>query len=402
MIAYNNTFLNNLAILKKCRTWFANNLISVEQMGAILKNYPANYYDPNLFIRIGLFLFMWLMIGAALGLYSLITLPAWSSGSSDTMRIFGLFTSSIFGGLSFLMLEKFIKEKNWFGNGMDDALLYSGLSSIFSLIVIFAGDNLNGANDVLLICFLFLPMLTLTAMRYLDRLVTLAALICFYCICFLLIMKTGSIAKFIMPFAFIALSAGLYVVTRRFLNKEELIHYQRCLTVVKAVAMVVFYVAGNYFVIRESSVEYFGLDLSMGQDIPMAVIFYTFTALVPLGYLFYGLKKKDKLMVWVALLLIAISVLTFKYYFSLGHPEITLTTAGLLMILLAYASIRYLNEDRYGITFKDDPNEDDFLKSNAEALIIARSFGSAPAQPSGGGVEFGGGEFGGAGSGDKY
>jgi hypothetical protein len=401
MIAYKKTFLDNLLIVKKCRTWFANLLITPEQMGSVLKNYPANYYDPNLFIRIGLFLFMWLLIGAALGLYSLATIPVVSRGSSDSMRVFGVITSFIFGGLSFFVLERFIKDRNWFGNGMDDALLYSGLSSVFSIIVILIGDNLNGANDVLFICVLFLPVLIIAAMRYLDRLVTLVAVTCFYCMSFLLIMKTGSIAKFIMPFFFMALSAGLYFLTIRFLNKPELVHYKRCLAILKAASMVVFYISGNYFVIRESSVEYFDLDLSFGQDIPLAFVFYVFTALVPLAYLFFGLQRKDKLMVWVALLLIAVAVLTFKYYFSLGHPEVTLTAAGLVMIILAYSSIRYLRNDRYGITFKNDPNEDDFLKSDAEALIIAQSFGSvAPSKDAG--VEFGGGEFGGAGSGGKF
>ena len=118
-------------------------------------------------------------------------------------------------------------------------------------------------------------------------------------------------------------------------------------------------------------------------------------------YLFFGLRAKDKLLVWVALLLIAISALTFKYYFSLGHPEVSLTIAGLVMMALAYVSIKYLVTDKKGITFKDDPNEDNFLKTNAEALVIAQSFGTH-AQPTDTGVEMGGGEFGGGGSGNKF
>ena len=402
MIAYKKKFLDNLLITKKCKTWFSNGLITSAQMSSVLINYPAGYYNPNVFIRVGLFLFMSITISAALGLYSLITLPALARGSSDSLMVFGVITSFIFGGLSFFILERFIKEKNWFGNGMDDALLYSGLSSVFSIIAILISDTLNASNNVLLICILFLPVLVIASMRYLDRLVTFFAVVCFCCVFFLVIMKTGSIAKFVMPFSFMALSATLFFITLRFLNNPDLVHYKRCLTIVKAASLIIFYISGNYFVIRESSVEYFGLDVSLGQDIPMAFLFYAFTALVPLAYLFFGLKKKDKLMVWVALLLIAVSVLTFKYYFSLGHPEITLTTAGLVMIILAYGSIRYLNQDRHGITFKDDPNEDDFLKSNAEALIIAQSFGSAATQSPDPGAEFGGGEFGGAGSGGKY
>ena len=102
----------------------------------------------------------------------------------------------------------------------------------------------------------------------------------------------------------------------------------------------------------------------------------------------------------VSLILIAAAALTFKYYFSLGHPEISLTIGGLIMIGVAYFSIRYLKSDRKGITFKDDPDEDNFLKSNAEALVIAQSFSAPAVQQSG--VEMGGGTFGGGGSGNKF
>jgi len=169
----------------------------------------------------------------------------------------------------------------------------------------------------------------------------------------------------------------------------------------KIITLIVFYLSGNYFVIRESSVEFFNLDLSEGGDIPLAFVFYAFTAIVPIFYLSFALKNKDKLLLLVSLLLITVAALTFKYYFSLGHPEVSLTIAGIVMIGVAYFSIRYLKTDKKGITFKDDPNENNFLKSNAEALIIAQSF-SSPAQTSTGGVEMGGGDFGGAGSGGKY
>ena len=402
MIAYSKNLLDNLLIRRKSGEWFARGLITTTQMAAVLKNYPATWYNPNFFIRIGLFLFTWIIIGAALGFYSLFTYEILRVVTSGSMVSYGTFTCLLFGSLSFFFLEKFIKEKNWYGNGMDDALLYSGLVSVFTMILLLLDDNLNDSDLVLLVFILFLPVLVLASLRYLDRVVTLAAVICFYCVVFQLIMKVGTVAKFIMPFVLMIISVGTYVLSIRFLTRAKLRHYAGCLKVIKAASLIVFYVAGNYFVIRESSVEFFGLNLTDGEDIPMSLLFYAFTALVPLIYLFFGLKKKDKLMVWVALVLITISVLTFKYYFSLGHPEITLTTAGLVMIALAYGSIRYLARDRYGITFKDDPNEDDFLKTNAEALIIAQSFGTNEVQSNDAGVEFGGGEFGGGGSGNKF
>ena len=73
------------------------------------------------------------------------------------------------------------------------------------------------------------------------------------------------------------------------------------------------------------------------------------------------------------------------------------------MIVLAYASIKYLKIPKYGITFEEENDEDSFLKTNAEALIIAQSFTQqAQSNQQQNTTEFGGGDFGGAGAGSKF
>ncbi|MBK6523691.1 MAG: hypothetical protein IPG08_16040 [Sphingobacteriaceae bacterium] len=399
MIAYNKILLSNMLIVKKAKQWFSRDLISGAQMASVLSKYPIEYFKPNIFIKVGLFLFTLFLIGAALGLFSLMSMGILVN--NDSFEGYSIFVSIIFGGACVFFLEKFIQWRNWYSNGIDDALLYSALSFIFSAIAFSISNDLNDEDGFLLMCFIYLPFLMAGAVRYIDRVVTIFMIACMYCIFFLVIMKIGNAAKFIMPFAFMGLSAAFYFIVKKQMTLSSRTHYNGCFKVIKAISLIVFYVSGNYYVIRESSVEFFNLDLMEGQDIPMALIFYAFTAFVPLLYLFFGLRAKDKLLVWVALLLIAISALTFKYYFSLGHPEVSLTFAGMVMMALAYVSIKYLVTDKKGITFKDDPNEDNFLKTNAEALVIAQSFGTH-AQPTDTGVEMGGGEFGGGGSGNKF
>ncbi len=399
MIAYNEILLSNLLVVKKTKQWFSRDLINGAQMASVLNKYPIEYFKPNIFIKVGLFLFTLFLISAGLGLFSLVTMSIFMNDNS--FEGYSIVVSIVFGGACVFFLEKFIQWRNWYSNGIDDALLYSALSFIFSAVAFSISNNLNDEDGLLLLCFIYLPFLIAAAVRYIDRVVTIFMVVCIYTIFFLLIMKIGDVAKFIMPFAFMALSAAFYFIVKKQMYLPQIIHYKGCLKVIKSIALIVFYVSGNYYVIRESSVEFFHLDLNEGQDIPMALIFYAFTAFVPLLYLFFGLRSKDKLMVWAALLLIAVSAITFKYYFSLGHPEVSLTIAGIMMIVLAYASIKYLINDKNGITFKDDPNEDNFLKTNAEALVIAQSFGTH-AQPIDTGVEMGGGQFGGGGSGDKF
>jgi hypothetical protein len=119
-------------------------------------------------------------------------------------------------------------------------------------------------------------------------------------------------------------------------------------------------------------------------------------------YSYFGLKQKDKTLLWSGLVLLSASALTFKYYFSLGHPEIALTMAGILLILVAYFAINYFKLPKLGITFEEQKDEDSFLKSNAEALIILETLTPKSANVSQNSAEFGGGQSGGAGSGDSY
>ena len=85
----------------------------------------------------------------------------------------------------------------------------------------------------------------------------------------------------------------------------------------------------------------------------------------------------------------------------MGHPEITLTVAGLIMILVAYFSIKYFKTDKHGLTYKEELDENSFLKSQAEALALVQTFGQQPTSINKT-ENFGGGEFGGAGSGGNF
>ncbi|MBL7884272.1 MAG: hypothetical protein JNL69_09395 [Bacteroidia bacterium] len=398
MIAYNKKFITHLAIIKKAKQWYAEKLISAEQMALLLKKYQTDFYSPNLFIKIGLFIFTLITISAALGFYSLFSFTA--INGLEQSNVFPVFTSILFAIICIVILELFIQNKLIFRSGVDEALLYAALSFILSGIL-FAVDN-DSNNGMLISSIVFLPFLVVASIRYIDTITSILTMICMYCIVFLILLKLGDIAKLIMPFALMVISAIFYLSIKKQKKQEKLSLWKNCFTAAECIVMIVFYLACNYYVIRESSVEFFNMELQAGEDIPLAFVFYILTALVPLLYVFVGLKNKDKVSLWIGLLLVAIAAFTFKYYFSLGHPEITLTFAGIAMILTAYFSIRYLKIDKHGITFKEDMDEDNFLKSNAEALLVAQSFSQqvhTPQQPEN---TFGGGNFGGAGSGEKF
>jgi hypothetical protein len=398
MKAYNADIIKNSFLKKKAAFWHANKLISDEQYATILQKYSASFQASNVFVKIGLFIFILFIVLASLGIYSLLFSSIMYS--SDGMVGFWVFTCVLFAAACFFVLELFIKNKNIYNSGTDEALLYIGL--MFLGVGIFLATDEISSDSPLLYFFTALPFITFAVIRYADRITTLVLSFFVYAILFLVIMKLGDVAKLIMPFALMLFSVALYFQLKKFKNKTELFYWKPCIAVVECFALLVFYLACNYYVIRESSVEFFSMDLQPGQDIPLAFMFYILTATVPLAYVYFGLKRKDKTLLWSGLILLAASALTFKYYFSLGHPEIALTASGTVLILVAYFSIKYFKTPKHGITFEEQIDEDSFLKTNAEALIIVETLTHKTTQASQDGVEFGGGQSGGAGSGGNY
>ena len=410
MIAYNTQLLNNIAVLKKVKQWFGQKLLSDDQFKQAYQTYNTPFYNPNLFIKIGLFLFTCFAISSSFGFCYLFYFS--SSSHYNGVQLFSIIINIIFSIACIFVLEKFIKAKLLFRSGVDEALLYS--SVVFLIVALYTMLSMNqystydeyesSDNTTLWLALIILPFLIAASIRYIDRLVTIFTIIIFYSICFLLFIKIGELAKLVMPFLFMTISMALYFLIKKYQKNSQLLQWKNILQTAKLTAMIVFYLSCNYFVIREASVSFFNMEIKYANDVPLAVLFYILTALVPLIYIYIGLKTKDKLHLLAGLLLVAASALTFKYYFSMGHPEITLTIAGVLMIVVAYISVRYLKTDKFGITYKEEFDEDNFLKSNAEALVLMQSFATAasPSQPAIDSEKFGGGEFGGAGSGGNF
>lgn len=396
MKAYKSVTLFNTSIKRKAENWFAQKLISAEQREAILNSYSTYLYTPNIFVKIGLFLFTCFIILAASSIYFLM----FASGFNSSGNGFYIFTSLFFSCACFAVLELLIKSKHVYNAGSDEALLYVGLLSLF--ICLFTIIGASGEDNALLLACLAMPFIAFAVIRYADRLITLALCFCVYTILFLFVLKFGDVAKMVMPFVLMFFSAMVYFQAKKIKSKTNLYYWRSCIGVIEYVTLLVFYASCNYYVIRESSVAFFNLQLATGQDIPLAFLFYILTASIPIIYIYSGLKQKDKTLLWSGLILLAASAITFKYYFSLGHPEISLTIAGILLIMVAYFAINYLKIPKHGITYEEEKDANSFLRSNAEALIILEGMRQESPTTSQDDFEFGGGKSGGAGSGGSY
>ncbi|MEP6711173.1 MAG: hypothetical protein ABJA37_02100, partial [Ferruginibacter sp.] len=300
MIAYNKKWLYNLFIQHQVEAALQDGVITREEKNNILLKYPAPFYTPNFFIRLGLFVLTIIILLFSFGLLSLISL------SSIDRTIGGL--SIFFALLSYAALEIMISKKNHYQSGVDDALLWASAACLFGGI-----SYVTGADALFNCIIIFLIALFCTA-RFADRLMAATTYISLLGIFFYAFTNLGNTGKSIMPFIIMAVSILIYFIIKKINDPQQFSEYSDCLDVIEISALTSLYVAGNYFVVRELSNSMFNLNLQPGQSIALGWLFWIFTILLPLIYLFAGIKKKDVVLIRVGLLLVAAMVFTIRYY----------------------------------------------------------------------------------------
>jgi hypothetical protein len=142
-------------------------------MVAIQKKYATDFYNPNLFVKIGLFIFTSIAVSAALGFYSLFCFTA--INGLEYSDAFPIFTCLFFAILCIGGLELFIRNKLIYRSGVDEALLYSALGFILAGIAFGIDEDSN--NGMLVTSILFLPFLIVASIRYID---TIASIFTWY------------------------------------------------------------------------------------------------------------------------------------------------------------------------------------------------------------------------------
>ena len=381
--AYNETGLYNLAVLKETKRWLKQHFIEDERFQKIKEAHVSPFYHPNFVIRVLLFVATLFALSGVTGILSLMALGV------DEGDIFLSFCCIFYGVGSFIFLEKvFIESNHHYKSGVNEALIYHACC--------FTIGGVMGVSDFDPHMGLFASFIILTfaAIRYLDLVCTIAATLAFAGILFYEFYNIGGIFQQIIPFVFLTFFTPLYFFVKRLKGKSELKFWSNNLLIVEGLSLLFIYIAGNYLVVRELSVEMMDLNLEEGADIPFAFIFYGLTVLIPLAYLYFGIKNNDIVLIRVSLIVIAFSVFTFKYYYSLGHPEITLTVAGLILLAVSILLLNYLKTPKHGFT-RENLLTEKWANMNAEAFIISQTMGgnqvTVKEEFKGGGGGFGGG-----------
>jgi len=387
MIVYDKNLLDNLTLVEEANSLQSAGFISKEQKDLIKKELPAFKRQSNILVRLGFFLLGSFLYSSICGVISLVGL----SGE----RIFFEICCYIFAAVGFGCAE-YLAHERYYEHGLDDAFILGGILNVgFAVAITTEGYEVAVAFFVAIASFM-------SYRRYLHLLsllifcISALALLCFG------MFEFGDIGKSILPFVAMIISGVVYFGTRKIINALDKSYYYKGLLWGNTFCLVLFYLSCNYLIVRELSSELLGTEVLPGKDIPFAYFFYALTFLVPAIYLAGALKTKDRIMLWVSFLAIGFAIFTVRFYYSVLPVEIALTVGGLLLFGIAYFSIQKLKHKETGLTFKPDRINNSNAILNAEALIVASTFGLKPEVKTESPMEFGGGGFSGGGSGGSF
>jgi hypothetical protein len=388
--AYNLQWSENNFLQKTAQKWLKQGFLTKEQSLEIVKNYPHDYYDPNIFLKIGLFVFTTLAASVSVSLMSIFLYWVYESHLNAGLVI----QSLLVGGIFLLLLESLIKSRKLYHSGVDNALIYMALGS-FCTAIYFLFEELNPPTWFFLM--LFLPLFVVVTIRYAESVVCTLTYFLILGI-FVTIALESFWGKTLLPFIVMIVSTEMYFIVKKLSSRKDYLYYETCLTILKTLSLFTFYLGGNYLIVREGNALINNLYLSISPQVAFAPSFYFFTTIIPLTYIFFGLRSRDRLILILGLITLGFSIFTYRFYFSIIPIEITLTVGGILLIALSGGLIQYLKTEKNGFTYQPD---DEFEGFDLEALLMSQIVQSKIPQQ-GDTFRFGGGETGGGGAGGNY
>jgi len=219
--------------------------IGPEQHRQIEALYPASFYAPHFFVRLGLFLFTTFLTLCAMGLASFVFFSeGFRMDSAGVVFI-------LYGVGTGMALEYFIGSKHHYRSGIDDALLYFTLILIITDLSVLSYSSFE--DEPLGYCLLAFPVLLAGSIRYADRLVAVLTTVCLLVIVVLLYLRF-TWGRMLLPFVLITTSALVYYFIKRQQMMAARRYWAKCFRVIEGLVLLTFYLSGNYYAVQEGNV----------------------------------------------------------------------------------------------------------------------------------------------------
>jgi hypothetical protein len=388
MKVYNPQWSVNDFVQETSQNWLKKGFLNTTQIDAIENTYSSDYYKPNVFLKIGLFIFTNLAASFSVSIISLIILSALGNENDGGF----IFLSLIVGATFLFALEQLIKANKLYHSGIDNALIYMALGAFCTAIILIFKDS---HFPFWVFCGLILPLFVVASIRYADVLVAgFTYLLALSVLAGISI--ESALGKNLLPFIVMGFSCGAYFGIQKLRLRTDYLYYENCLNVLKMLALITFYLGGNYLIVREGNATINEAPKSF--QIAFAPLFYFFTVAIPFAYIYFGLLNKDRMVMILGLLAFGFSIFTYRFYLSFLPIEIALTLGGAVLIALAGGCMYYLRTPKHGFSQAPDDEKNSL---NFESMVMSQMVQNTIPQQ-GDTLRFGGGDTGGGGAGGEY
>lgn len=378
MTAYNTTTLENLYIHQQIDDAVDEKYMPIEVAEAIKLQKPVDLYMPNYFVKIGFGFLTFFIIVSTAGLFVLFF------NINYLMNVFAV----VFGLCCYVALEVITRQKKHYNSGVDTILM----AATVVFISVGCMKNHYGITADLFASLIVFVLSLWLMFRFADRLAAVTSLASLLSLIYHGVALSGKTTLLLVPLLFILVSGIIYISFKHRYHSTTNLYFKPVLQILFIIALLGFYASGNVFIVEK---------LTEGIKNPLAlnIFYWTWTILIPLVYLWRGLKTKEITFVRSGIFFIAASIFTYRYYHPILPPEIAMLLAGILLTLLSYFLMKYLKRERFGFIFDNSRTTNKY--ENVEGLIIGQAFGHQSHKVKQN-TEFGGGKFGGGGAGSDF
>ena len=386
MIVFDKELLENSFLLEDAKRLNSQGFVSQEQLGEIKKQLPVLKSHSNILLRIGFFVLGLLLVSSLTGAISLVTISLLDSHAGIVLFIHTL--------LAIAVSEFLSREQNQHGYGLEDAFILSFQGFFCASISVGLESPMTAFIALGIIGFI-------ACLRYVHTLSLVLSLVGITgAICYA-VLGLKLVDSAFLPFILLFLALVLYLVYTKIIKANHFAYYANPLLLLQGFSLLLGYFSMNYLVVRELSESLLGLTIAKEKDIPLAVLFYAFTFLIPVFYIVYSLYDKDRLMLIIGFLTFGFAFYTIRFYYHILPVEVALLLGGMILILVAYLSIRKLRDKEAGITFKAARGSETDILTNLEALVVNSQVDLKPMETNSK-MPFEGGGFSGGGAGESF
>ncbi|MFN7100576.1 MAG: hypothetical protein ACK4M4_09405, partial [Flavobacterium sp.] len=353
MIVHDKILLQNKYLLEEAKALQDAGFICKEQYSNIKKELADFKSNHNWLLRVAFLLLGSFLYSSICGFFALSILQV--TGEHFDVLFF------VFALIGLAGTEFFARQK-YFGHGLDDAFI------IGFQICLAATIGIITSGDEFLIAIAVTTSATLCYLRYLHRSMLLLTCIAATASVFYGILNLGAEIAAVLPFVSMVFALLLFLFWSKKLQYTSTF-YKFDVNLIRYYSCLLFYLSGNYMLVRELSIVLLEQAINPGQDITLAWFFYIFTFIVPVGYIYQALQQKNKIILWLGLSALAFSIYSIRFYYSVLPLELVLTFGGLFLFGVTFYLIKKLQNQTTGITFKPDRFSNSTPFQTAEIIV---------------------------------